>query len=388
MLVNAPPMGWNSWNTFAYDINEEVICHAADRIVELGLDQAGYRYVVIDDCWAEMERDPVTRRMVPDHNKFPRGMKVVADYIHSKGLKFGMYSCSGVRTCANYPGSYDHEFIDARMFAEFGVDFLKYDNCNKPEFTNCINLYRRMGNALRHSGRDILFSACNWGTENVWQWIRTTGAHMYRSTGDISDKFDSFSYIAKSQVNKFCFSGPQCFNDMDMLTVGMFGQGHVAKGGCNFEEYRMQFALWAMMGTPLMLGCNPDKITPEVLQLITNRELIAFNQDPECRSAYALGTGGSLDNVPSKLVLAKLLADGDYAVGFFNLMEVKDSPSWDNPPRMQCLFTEIGFPVNSGLAMKVTDVFTGEDCGTHDELFYQTVPAHTCRVYRLTPVPK
>ncbi|MBR0459390.1 MAG: glycoside hydrolase family 27 protein [Victivallales bacterium] len=378
MLVNTPPMGWNTWNTFAENINESVICRAADRIVELGLDKVGYQYVVIDDCWSERERDPKTHKIVPDHIKFPNGMKVVADYIHSKGLKFGMYSCDGVRTCANYPGSYDHEFLDAETFAEFGCDFLKYDNCFKPEHFAGPVLYRRMGNALRQCGRDILFSACNWGAENTWAWIRSTGAHMYRSTGDIFDSFASFAAIAKSQVPKFAFSGPQCFNDMDMLTVGMFNEGHVARGGCTFEEYRTEFALWALMGTPLMLGCNLETIKPEVLELITNRELIAFNQDPECRPAYPVQVFGAPDGVPDRLVLARMLADGDYAVGFFNLM--------DHEANMHCLFEQMGFPVLSGYGLRFTDVFTGEDLGLKQELLHlgKLVP-HSCRVFRAHP---
>ena len=215
-------------------------------MVELGLRDCGYEYLVIDDCWSKRERDPQTGKIVPDEEKFPNGMRAVSDYVHSKGLKFGMYSCAGTRTCADYPGSFDHEYLDAETFAEYGVDFLKYDFCYKPDSANGPLLYRKMGMALRACGREILFSACNWGMEEPGEWMRAIGAHMYRSTGDIMDNFVSFTDIVKSQLNKLCMSGNHCFNDMDMLTVGMAGKGNVGLGKvCSYEEYRLQFVLWA-----------------------------------------------------------------------------------------------------------------------------------------------
>ena len=173
-------MGFNTWNTFAENISEDVIIETADKMVETGLLKAGYEYLVIDDCWSEKERDPETGKIVPDKEKFPHGMKYVSDYVHSKGLKFGMYSCAGTRTCADYPGSFDHEYLDAKTFAEYGADFLKYDFCYKPETAHGPTLYRKMGMALRNCGREILCSACNWGSDDVNKWIRSAGAHMYR----------------------------------------------------------------------------------------------------------------------------------------------------------------------------------------------------------------
>ncbi|MFR2465243.1 MAG: glycoside hydrolase family 27 protein, partial [Clostridia bacterium] len=183
MYVARPPMGWNSWNTFGENIDESLIRETADAMVDTGLRDAGYTYLVIDDCWSQKERGP-QGDLRADERKFPNGMKAVADYVHSKGLKFGMYSCDGVLTCAGYPGSYGHEFQDARTFAEWGVDFLKYDNCYKTKSMNGELLYRRMSMALKASGRDILFSACNWGSEQSWNWMRSAGADMYRSSGD------------------------------------------------------------------------------------------------------------------------------------------------------------------------------------------------------------
>ncbi|MBR5005654.1 MAG: glycoside hydrolase family 27 protein, partial [Clostridia bacterium] len=177
MFVNKPPMGWNSWNTFAHEINDALIRSVADKMVEDGYLDAGYEYIVIDDCWSEHQRDE-NNRLVPDHEKFPYGIKALADYVHSKGLKFGIYSCCGNYTCAGYPASFEYEFIDAETFAEWGVDYLKYDYCYKPASENGAKLYRRMGLALANCGRDIVFSACSWGADETHRWIKSTGADL------------------------------------------------------------------------------------------------------------------------------------------------------------------------------------------------------------------
>ena len=256
MFPKKPPMGFNTWNTFGENISADMIKQTADAMVEKGLVDAGYEYLVIDDCWSKRRRDPETDRIVPDPVKFPNGMKDVSDYVHQKGMKFGMYSCAGVRTCADYPGSFDHEYLDAKTFADYGADFLKYDYCYKPENADGPLLYRKMSMALRSSGRDIMLSACNWGCDDVHKWIRSTGAGMYRSTGDICDNFVSFRDIFLSQLDNFVYSAPGCFNDIDMLTVGMYSQGNVGSTGCTDTEYRLQFSLWCMFAAPLMLGCD------------------------------------------------------------------------------------------------------------------------------------
>lgn len=387
MLVNTPPMGWNSWNTFGNEISDKLIREIADKFIELGLDKAGYNYVVIDDCWSEKDRDPVSGRIVPDKKKFPKGMKAVSDYVHKKGLKFGMYSCAGVRTCADYPGSFDHEFLDAQTFADYGCDFLKYDFCFRPPTANCPLLYRRMANALRATGRDILFSACNWGQEDVWSWARSAGAHMYRSTGDINDSPTSFSDIAKSQMDKFCFSGPQCFNDMDMLTVGMYGKGNVGHGAGDltkeekelyFRRYQNQFALWCVMGSPLMLGSDIRKMDQDILDLITNKDLIAINQDPECRPAYVAHTSW----VPAgeACALARLLSDGSVVVAYFNFVDQKHS--------LSVLNEIIGYPASAGFDLLYKDVFTGVEMVETKERHTEVLPPYGCRVFIVKPVPK
>ena len=387
MLAMTPPMGWNTWNTFGPNINEQLIKESTDAFVDLGLPKCGYEYIVIDDCWSEYNRDPVTDRIVAHHEKFPHGMKAVADYVHSKGLKFGMYSCDGVRTCADYPGSFDHEFLDAQTFADFGVDFLKYDNCYKPSTSDGPNLYHRMGMALRATGREILFSACNWGTDDVWSWIRSAGAHMYRSTGDIVDTPESYRNIAKSQMDKLCYSAPGCFNDIDMLTVGMYGSGNVGgdvfhpdqKSNANTEaDYRSQFALWCMFSAPLMLGSDIRKMDEKTLKLVTNPELIRINQDAEARPPVIAKAGWFEDCK----VMFKFLENGEYALAFFNMGE----PNPRHPERtgfeLSAMFTDFGLTASSGYGLQLTDVFTGEDVGCYKEYFRTKVPAHDCAVYR------
>lgn len=233
-------MGWNSWNTFGGNINEDVILETADAMVNEGLLDAGYEYLTIDDHWSEMKRDS-NGMLVADRKCFPHGMKYVADYVHSKGLKFGMYSCCGPKTCGGYPGSFGHEFDDARYFASVGVDLLKYDNCYHPSNPSMLS-YNRMSLALKASGRDILFSACNWGNEEVWKWARSAGIDMYRSTGDIFDTFESIRKLSESQISNLGYSGAGCFNDIDMLVVGLRGKGNVGvDDGCTDSQYRYHF---------------------------------------------------------------------------------------------------------------------------------------------------
>lgn len=370
MLAQTPPMGWNTWNTFGYDINETLIKESADAFIEKGLKDAGYQYLIIDDCWSERERDSVTNKIVPDKIKFPNGINPLSDYVHEKGLKFGMYSCSGVRTCANFPGSFDYEFLDAKTFAEYGCDYLKYDYCFRPESSNGKLLYHRMGVALKVSGREILFSACNWGQEDASRWMRSAGAHMYRSTGDIFDNFESFKKIALSQFNNLCCSTPGCFNDMDMLTVGMYGKGLVGTSGCNDADYRLQFSLWCMCGSPLILGCDIRNMSSEINALVTNKELIRINQDCEARPPIVF----SHPDVIDLKVLVKHLSNGEYAFGFFNMSE-EDS-------NIFLALQDMGLTASCGYKIELTDLFTGENAGAHKDRLDIFVPKHDCKIFR------
>ncbi len=369
-------MGWNSWNSFGWNISEELIKTTADLFVESGLKDAGYEYIVIDDCWSEKKRD-ADGRLVPDHTKFPNGMKDVADYVHSKGLKFGMYSCAGTHTCAGYPGSFEHEYIDAQTFAEWGVDYLKYDYCYKSIAAEGANLYRRMSMALRSCGRDILFSACNWGSDNVLSWIRSSGAQMFRSTGDIQDKWSSIKNIALSQLNNQPYGGPYCHNDMDMLVVGMHGNSDNAevvdgdKGGCSDVEYKTHFALWAIMNSPLIIGCDIRRMSDNTKEVLMNKDIIAINQDTECRGPYCIKQWNNPDNV---FALIKPLSDGDYAIGMFNLS--------DNRSEMSLQFYDIGLPATAGRALRLYDCYSHSEDGVYEDRYATYIEPHDCKMFR------
>ncbi len=368
MLAQTPPMGFNTWNTFGPNINEQMMLEITDVMVERGYRDAGYKYVVIDDCWSMRERNE-NGELVADPEKFPHGMKFIADYVHSKGLKFGMYSCAGIRTCAGFPSSFDHEYQDARTFASWGVDFLKYDFCNFPSFANCQHRYLQMAMALRASGRDILFSACNWGVQEPWNWMRSIGAHMYRSTGDIVDTFASTADIAKSQIGKFNANAAGCFNDMDMLTIGMNGQGNVGRADCNnYVEYEMQFAYWCFCGAPLMIGADLRSMDDQYRALLQNPRLIALNQDAECRPPYLVRQ----DNGWTAMV--RHLAGNEFAIGVFNFC---------GDARMaEITFAELGVPAASGVRLSLCDIITGEELGEKKDDLFVYVAGHSCKLFR------
>ena len=371
MLAKTPPMGWNSWNTFGENIHEDLIKETADAMVATGMRDAGYEYLVIDDCWSLRERDK-DGNLVADPAKFPNGMKAVADYVHSKGLKFGMYSCCGVKTCAGYPGSWGHEFEDAKYFANVGVDFLKYDNCYHPSMPSHMS-YNRMSLALKSTGRDILFSACNWGNAHVETWARSCGVDMYRSTGDIFDSFESVRQLSESQKDKLGYSAAGCFNDIDMLIVGMKGVGNVGNNmgytGCNEAEYRYHFALWCMMMSPLMIGCDVRNMDENVHKLLTNKELIAINQDKDTRPPmFIRDNAGSTE----ALLTFRHLSDGRFAFGFFN--------NYDTDKNFMIPYYEIGLDPLCGWGFDMTDAFTGEHLGVKAEYVQVRVPAHDCKI--------
>lgn len=377
-----PALGWNSWNTFTWDINEKLIKQTVDCIVEQGYKDAGYEYIVIDDCWSLKERD-AEGNLVADPKKFPNGMKAIADYIHEKGLKFGMYSCAGTHTCAGYPGSFEHEFQDVRQFAEWGVDYLKYDYCFKPRHMSGELLYKRMNLALRNCGRDIWFSACNWGEDDVHQWIRESGAHSYRSTPDIQDNWDSICNIALSQMEKKPFTGNYCHNDMDMLVVGMYGcsnddfinfvnSGKV--GGCTDTQYKTHFSLWCMMGSPLMIGCDVRRTNQVTKDILLNQDLLAINQDVEARGAYRIKVEPQWFQENEAFVLVKVLANGDLAIGLFNLS--------DTQRELTVQFWDMGIPYASGTALSLYDCWEHKDLGTFKERFAVTVSSCDCVVVR------
>ena len=370
MIKLTPPMGWNSWNTYGKDIDEQLIKETADAIVSTGLLDKGYEYLVIDDCWSLRERDE-NERLVPDPEKFPNGIKAVADYVHSKGLKFGMYSCVGPLTCAMYPGSYEHEFIDAQTFAEWGVDYLKYDYCYHSDIVHGQYLYRRMGLALENCGRDIVFSACSWGKDMPQDWARTSSANMWRSTGDIVDNWESVKGIIRQQDTLFLYNNiAGCYNDMDMLVVGMYGKGNSSLGGCNDTEYKTHFSFWALCGSPLMIGCDIRDMNETTREILMNEALIRINQDKAGRQLYKLGKGLCKDDV---LVYAKQLENGDLAIGMFNLSDDKGYARF-------CL-DEFGLNYSTGKTLRVKEVWTGNEFVVKNATVIQELEAHGCAVF-------
>ncbi len=363
MKVNTPPMGWNTWNTFGDKINEELIRQTADVMVSSGLKDAGYEYLVIDDCWSLKERD-AEGRLQADPEKFPSGMKAVADYVHSKGLKFGMYSCCGTLTCGQYPASYEHETVDAETFASWGVDFLKYDHCFKPQNEPSDMLYRKMGMALANSGRDILFSACSWGVNETHKWIKSTDADMWRSTGDIFDKWESVKQIYEQNKALQPYNGRGCFNDMDMLIVGMNGKGNVGLGGCTETEYRTHFSIWAMFASPLMIGCDIRSMDDATKNILMNKDVIAINQDENARQPYEIGSD----------LWVRLLANGDLAIMFVN--------AGDTARHMAISLRDVGLTRASHKTLKLTDMWSKEEFDMPNEIKVFNLEPHECKLLR------
>ena len=278
--------------------------------------------------------------------------------------------------------------MDAATFASWGEDFLKYDFCNFPQTGDCRTRYQTMSMALKATGREILFSACNWGQKEPWKWMRSVGAQMYRSTGDIMDNYVSFTDIFKSQIDNLCMSGAGCFNDMDMLTVGMGGKGNVGVGKtCTYEEYRMQFALWCLAGVPLMMGADLRAVAPEYQALMQNKDLLRIDQDEECRPPYLIRRGSVFTGNPdakegempwrmipdSSFTFFRHLSDNEFALAYVNMSEAESC--------IHCELVDLGLPVAGGWALEIRDVFTGENLGAKFVYFIPTVPGYDMRLY-------
>lgn len=374
LLAQTPPMGWNSWNTFGGAINESVIRETADAFVSEGLKDAGYEYVVIDDLWEADAR--VDGRLTWDPAIFPSGIPALADYVHSLGLKFGIYSCAGSHTCGGKPASYGYEEVDAQTFAGWGVDFLKYDFCYAPPGVDGPRLYQRMGQALRATGRPILFSLCEWGAHKPWEWGARTGGHMWRTTGDIHDAWDSVVHIGfERQAGLEAYAGPGHWNDPDMLIVGMYGKGNVGRGGCTDAEYRSHFSLWCLLAAPLMIGCDVRAMSQATREILLNHEAIAVNQDPLGRQGFRLGSvdwGGQTADA-----WAKPLRDGSVAVGMFNLGEMAQR-------RITVAWESLG--LHDRRPCRVRDLWAHADLGVFTGSFDARVDSHDVMLVRITPV--
>jgi len=310
-LALTPPMGWNSWNTFQTDISEELVKQTADIMVTSGMKDAGYEYLVLDDGWMAKERDSAGN-LVPDPKKFPHGMKTLIDYVHSKGLKFGLYNCAGTKTCAGYPGTRGYEYQDARFYASLDIDYLKFDWCNT-EGINAKEAYATMSKALKTAGRPIIFSLCEWGENKPWLWAENVG-QLWRTTGDISARFDGYTDhgtwkqsgvmpIADLQKGLRKYAGPDHWNDPDMLEVG---------NGMSVNEDRAHFSLWCILAAPLMAGNDLRKMTSETKEILTNKEVIAVDQDKS-------GIEGFLYKIKDSVeIYVKPLSENNWAVCFLN----------------------------------------------------------------------
>lgn len=345
-LTKTPPMGWNSWNKFACDVSEKLIREMADAMVSSGMQAAGYQYVNIDDCW-QVSRDS-EGTIVADPARFPSGIKALADYVHSKGLKLGIYTDAGTQTCQDRPGSLNHEVQDAKTYARWGIDYVKIDWCHAEGLDPEVQ-YAKFRDALAESGRPIVFSICNWGVKTPWRWGPKTG-NLWRTTGDISDSYESMSLIGFGQNGLEKFAGPGHWNDPDMLEVG---NGHMKA-----DEYRTHMALWALLAAPLLSGNDLRSMSTETKELLTNAEVIAVDQDLKGVQGHRIWQEGPLE------IWVKPLADGSHAVGLFNRSE------W--PTKITLNFKSIGAPASA----KVRDLLDHKEMGVQKESFTAEVPMH------------
>ena len=357
-LAPTPPMGWNSWNKFACDIDEALIRETADAMVSSGMAAAGYEYVNIDDCWMAPERD-AAGRLQPDPVRFPGGIAALADYVHAKGLKLGIYSSAGTATCQGLPASLDHERVDAASFAEWGVDLLKYDNCNN-EGRPAIERYTAMADALAEAGRDIVYSICEWGSNQPWEWAAEVGGHYWRTTGDISDNWSSVVSILDQQVGLEEFSGPNAWNDPDMLEVG--------NGGMSTEEYRAHMSLWSLLNSPLIAGNDLRSMDATTLSLLTDPDVIAVNQDFAGTQGHKIADSGDHE------VWAKPTSDGGAAVVLFN--------RGTTGAQLGTTAADLGLPQAPAYAMR--DLWTDTTTVTTGAV-RASVPAHGARMFTVRP---
>jgi len=297
-------MGWNSWNLFRGRVNDEIVRGIADAMVTSGMRDAGYVYVNIDDTWEGESRD--ANGNITTNNKFPN-MRALADYVHSKGLKLGIYSSPGPDTCAGYEGSYGHEEQDARTFAEWGIDYIKYDWCGARTLYSDEEMqavYQKMGEALLKTGRPIVYSLCQYGRNDVWKWGPDVGGNLWRTTGDISDNWASMTRIGFSQNDLAPYAKPGHWNDPDMLEIG--------NGGMTNDEYKTHMSLWAILAAPLLAGNDIRNMTPETKAILLNREAIAVDQDKSGIQGKRMWQSGDVE------IWVRELSGGARAVGIFN----------------------------------------------------------------------
>ena len=361
-LAATPPMGWNSWNWFAGKVTDKDIRQAADLMVSSGMRDAGYVYVNIDDTW-EGKRD--AQGVLHTNEKFP-DMKSLAEYVHGKGLKLGIYSSPGRQTCARFEGSYGHEQQDADLYASWGIDYLKYDLCSFREQMEAEApgdklkqnemmraAYERMHRAILKTGRPMVYSLCQYGQDSGWQWAAEVGGNLWRTTGDINPTFDRMSLIGREQAGLAKYAGPGHWNDPDMLEVG--------NGKLSLEENRLHMALWAMLAAPLLAGNNLSQLTPEVLGVLTNKEIVAIDQDALGRQGERIFSEGPVE------IWARPLADGSRALAVFNFSDHREFLKG-----ISLHLKEAG----AGPGWRARDVWAGKDLGAIRDDMPMTIPGH------------
>jgi alpha-galactosidase len=362
-LAPTPPMGWNSWNKFGCNVSEDMIKDMADAMVKTGMKDAGYVYVNIDDCW-QVGRD-ANANIIVDPQRFPHGMKAVGDYVHSLGFKFGVYSDAGSKTCAGRPGGLGHEYQDAVQYASWGVDYLKYDWCSTAKTQDARASYANIRAALDATGRPIMLSICEWGRDQPWLWGKEVGGNLWRTTDDIQDRWglqekwpnggccsNGVMAILDLQVGLQSYAGPGHWNDPDMLEVG--------NGKMTDTEYRSHFSLWAILAAPLMAGNDLRNMRPEIHDILTNKEVIAVDQDALGREGERVVKNGDLE------VWAKQLKDGSRAVVLLNRSESGQQISFR--------WEDIGYPAS--LSASVRDLWTHKDLGKFTGNFSGAVASH------------
>ncbi|MEU6593623.1 NPCBM/NEW2 domain-containing protein [Streptomyces sp. NPDC046881] len=363
-LALTPPMGFNNWNSThcRAEFNESMVKGIADLFVQKGLKDAGYQYVNLDDCWALPSRD-ADGKLVPDPARFPHGIKAVADYVHAKGLKLGIYTSAGTKTCnsAGFPGALGHEYSDARQFADWGVDYLKYDNCNN-QGVDARQRYRTMRDALKATGRPIVYSICEWGENKPWEWAADVG-HLWRTTGDISDSWSSMLSILKQNLPLAPHAGPGHWNDPDMLEVG--------NGGMTDTEYRSHFSLWSVMAAPLLIGTDLRKASQATYDILGNKEVVAVDQDPLGKQGTVVSSAGG------RWVVAKEMKDGSRAVALFN--------ESGTAQRIATGAGAVGLPAADGYTLR--DLWQHRTYNTAGTIA-ATVPAHGTVLLRVQADPR
>ena len=379
-----PPMGWNSWNTFEVNINEDLVKKTADIIVSSGLKDAGYEYIVLDDGWMVKDHRDKNGDLIPDPVKFPHGMKALIDYVHSKGLKFGLYNCAGTQTCAGYPGTRGYEYQDARFYANLGIDFLKYDWCN----TNGINAteaYTTMSKALKAAGKPIVFSICEWGDNQPWDWATPVG-NLWRISGDIYPCFDceykheegnwsSWGVLRILEMRKDIrkFSVPYHLNDFDMMEVG---------NGMTNTEDKSHFTLWSMMASPLFAGNDLRIMKSETLNILTNKEIIAINQDALGIQGFKYQSENGVD------VWVKPLFDENWAVVFLNRSDKTQKINFDWKKHI-IEDNDFKFILNlTSQKYNVRDLWEHINLGNTNKIFQKELAPHDVIAIKLTKVKK